>query len=252
MKSLSALLLLVTIFLSPVRCISQNLSPESSKTVYQSDALTVTQLTEDVYVHTSFLQTETFGKVACNGMIVTNQNEAVVFDTPADDSSSAELIAWIRTKLHCKINAVIPTHFHEDCVGGLKEFHENNIPSYANQKTIELAKERGFNIPAMGFKNSLKLDVGGENVHAGFFGEGHTRDNIVGYFPAGKVLFGGCLVKELNASKGNLADANVNDWGNTVKSVKARYPDVKFVIPGHGAVGGSALLDYTIKLFDRD
>jgi hypothetical protein len=37
-----------------------------------------------------------------------------------------------------------------------------------------------------------------------FFGEGHTKDNVVAYFLSEKILFGGCLLKELEASKGYL------------------------------------------------
>lgn len=227
----------------------QEAEPDTSKVVYQSDALVIKQVTENVFVHVSFFDTESFGRVACNGMVVTNQNEAVIFDTPVDDASSAELINWVSKELNVNINAVIATHFHEDCLGGLPEFDKNNIPSYASKKTIQLAKEREFNIPGNGFEDSLMLTVGDKMVHTRFLGEGHTKDNVVGYFPSENVLFGGCLIKTLNASKGNLEDANVNEWPKTVASVKSKYPNVKVVIPGHGASGGQALLDYTMKLF---
>ncbi len=220
--------------------------------VYQSDALLIIPLTENVYIHTSFLHSETFGKVPCNGMIVVNKQQAVIFDTPTDDSSSVELIGWIKNKLNCNITGVISTHFHEDCVGGLKAFHKSNIPSYALNKTIKLAKERGFNAPENGFKKSLKLTIGDKNVFATFFGEGHTRDNIVGYFPDERIMFGGCLIKALDAPKGNLEDANVQEWSNTVLKLKNKYPDVRVIIPGHGEYGDKTLLDYTINLFGKD
>jgi len=64
------------------------------------------------------------------------------------------------------------------------------------------------------------------------------------------VLFGGCLVKEVGAGKGNLEEANPTAWPESVRNVKAKYPDVKMVVPGHGAWGGIELLDYTINLFE--
>ena len=245
------MLLLLTIALIPQAARSQSSASRPAKIVYQSDGLTIAQLTESVYVHTSFLRSDEYGKVPCNGMIVASDNEAVIFDTPPDGRSSAELISWLQENRHYKINGVIATHFHEDCVGGLDEFHKNTIATYATTKTIELVKEHGFDVPSNGFKDSLTLIAGGKKVHARFFGEGHTRDNIVGYFPADKVLFGGCLIKELDASKGNLADANVHDWSATVSKLKRTYPDVDIVIPGHGSAGNRALLDYTIKLFQN-
>lgn len=222
---------------------------KQTKTVYQTENLIIKQISENVYQHISYFNSQTFGKVECNGMIVADKKEAVVFDTPTDDKSSAELIKWVEQKLQSKIKAVVPTHFHEDCVGGLKEFNKHKIPSYANSKTLKLAAERGFNVPTNGFENSLTLKVGKKKVYATFFGEGHTKDNIVGYFPAEKTLFGGCLIKELKAGKGNLEDANVREWSETVERVKKKYPKVKTVIPGHGNIGDSSLLDYTINLF---
>lgn len=219
------------------------------KEVYKSSDLIVTQIAENSFVHTSFKQTNDFGKVACNGLIVRNNNEAIVLDTPTNDKSSEEVIKWIKETLHCKINAVIPTHFHDDSLGGLKAFDKNDIASYAYFKTIELAKENNYAVAKNGFSNALILKVGNENIIAKFFGEGHTKDNIIGYFPSEEVMFGGCLIKALEAGKGYLADANVKDWSSTVEKVKKEYPKVKIIVPGHGEYGDKKLLDYTIKLF---
>ncbi|OON69769.1 subclass B1 metallo-beta-lactamase [Hymenobacter sp. CRA2] len=248
MKLLLALALLLTLVTPP--CVSQT-APAASKTVYQSSALTVTQVAPNVFVHTSFLATDTYGKVPCNGMIVRSGQQTVIFDTPANNPESEELINWISNELHCQIKAVVPTHFHDDCVGGLPAFARHRIPSYANAQTIAYARQRQANVPQHGFRNRRTLKVGRAKVYATFFGEGHTRDNIVGYFPDEQVLFGGCLVKELNATKGNLADANVQAWPATVQQVKQAYPQVQVVIPGHGQVGDQSLLDYTIRLFQQ-
>jgi metallo-beta-lactamase class B len=135
-------------------------------------------------------------------------------------------------------------------LGGLKAFKENGISSYAYFKTIDLARENSFAVPTVGFRDSLVLKVGDERIIAKFFGEGHSRDNIVGYFPSDEVLFGGCLIKEVGAGKGYLGDANVAEWSATVERVRKEYPDVRIVVPGHGKFGNKVLLDYTIKLFE--
>ena len=249
MKNITNTQLIILISLTIINCSSQKLEAFKPKEVYKSNDLIVTQITENSFVHTSFLQTNDFGNVPCNGLIVTNSNEAIIFDTPTNENNSEELINWINENLKCKINAIIPGHFHEDCLGGLKAFEKNDIPSYANFKTIELAKENNVNVPKNGFKDSLKLKVGDEIVTAKFFGEGHTRDNIVGYFPSENLMFGGCLIKEIDASKGYLGDANVLAWSTTVEKVKNEYPDVKIIVPGHGEYGNKKLLDYTIELF---
>lgn len=218
---------------------------------YQSERLIVNKLSENTFVHTSFLQTDDFGKVACNGLIVRDGNEVAVFDTPTDDSSSHELIRWLQDVLKCKIVAIVPTHFHSDCLGGLSAFHAAGIPSLANEKTIELATQNQMVVPQKGFHGSTRLSIGGQKVLLNFFGEGHTRDNVVAYFPAEQVLFGGCLIKELQATKGYLGDANVGSWSATVAKLQQAYPEIKHVVPGHGATGGVELLEYTRQLFKQ-
>jgi len=225
-------------------------SNAGNDTIYRSDALLIRRISPHTYQHISFLQTNSFGRVACNGMIVVNEGEAVVFDTPADDTSAAELIGYVTRELQARIKAVVATHFHADCLGGLAAFHREGIPSYANDRTIALAKEKKYAVPQKGFSDHLVLHAGNREVYADYLGEGHTRDNIVGYFPEDSILFGGCLIKETGAGKGNLEDANTGAWSATVRKVKAKYPQAKVVIPGHGKTGGTALLDYTIALFD--
>jgi metallo-beta-lactamase class B len=242
-------LFIIVLSIASLHCSSQKRGAFKPKVVYKSNNLIVTQIAENSYEHTSFLQTNDFGYVACNGLFVRNRNEVVVFDTPTNDKCSEELIKWIKETLHCKINAIIPTHFHNDCLGGLKAFDENNIPSYAYFKTIELAKQNNYAVPKNSFVDSLILKVGNEYAIVKFFGEGHTKDNVVAYFPSENILFGGCLIKELEAGKGYLGDANVADWSGTVEKIKTEYSKVKIIVPGHGAYGNKSLLDYTIKLF---
>jgi len=244
------LFLLSVILIVTLSCSAQKKKPEN-KTVYQSETLVIIQVSPNVYQHTSFLQTESFGNVPCNGMIVHNHNETVVFDTPVNDEISEELIQWIQNSLKSKINAVVPTHFHDDCLGGLNAFHKHHIPSIANSKTIEIAKEKKLPIPLKSFNNQEKIAIGNQFTELYFFGEGHTKDNIVAYYPNEKVLFGGCLIKELNATKGNLADANEAAWTETVIKLKNTIIDAEIVIPGHGATGNTDLIDYTIKLFTQ-
>lgn len=222
------------------------------KVIYQTANLIITKLSANVFEHTSFLKTDDFGTVPCNGMIVRESDEAIVFDTPVDDVSSEELINWISETLHCKITAVVATHFHMDCLGGLQAFHQHGIPSYASAQTIELAKKNKFNIPENSIGNTFTFRVGTKEVHTRYFGKGHTSDNIVAYFPDEHTLFGGCLIKERKAGKGYLGDADTKEWPATVQQIKQAFPYVKTVIPGHGKTGNKKLLDYTIRLFEEE
>ncbi len=242
-------LLFIAIAITSFAC--STLKPDSfkSKNVYKTQDLIITQISKNAFQHVTYKQTNDFGNVPCNGLVLRNGNEVIVFDTPINDKSAAALITWVREILECDIKAVVPTHFHDDCLGGLQAFHDQHIPSYAYVKTIELAKENKMVAPQNGFQDSLRLQVGNEKVAIKFFGEGHTKDNVIAYCPNENIIFGGCLIKTLNASKGFLGDANTKEWSNTVVKISKQYPDVKLVVPGHGKYGDKSLLDYTIELF---
>ena len=226
---------------------------DSLKPVYASAQLIVLPVAPQVYQHVSYLQTQDFGKVGCNGMIVANGGEAIIFDSPADTSGAQELLRFVTNSLHCRVTAVVPTHFHADCVGGLEAFLAAGIPVHVSAKTAALLGEKGklFSAPLISFKDSLILPVGTGKAVARYFGAGHTTDNVIGYYAPEEVLFGGCLIKAVGASKGNLEDADTASWSQTVRRVKAAYPRIKKVIPGHEKGGGKELLDYTIGLFQK-
>ncbi|MEM7654613.1 MAG: subclass B1 metallo-beta-lactamase [Bacteroidota bacterium] len=218
---------------------------------YESDQLRITSLSEHSWLHTSYLQTQSFGRVPCNGLIVIDDGEALILETPTNDSISAALIEWVADQ-GAKVIGVVVHHYHVDCLGGLPAFHQRGIPSYANAATIPLAEAEGWELPQEGFDSLLRLTVGAEEVEIRFFGEGHTEDNITTYLKGDQVLFGGCLLKSMGAGKGNLNDATPDEWSATIARVQAAYPEVKQVVPGHGMPGGPELLGFTREMFEEE
>lgn len=224
---------------------------QGQDTTYQTESLKIIRLSPQAFVHVSYLNVPDYGRVPCNGLVFIDGQEVLVVDTPTNDSASVELIRWVEGQLGSKVRAVVVTHFHDDCLAGLAAFHARAIPSYATNATVALARKNDNETPSQSFDSLLQLTVGNKKVINQFFGEGHTIDNIVSYLPSEEVLFGGCLIKEVGAGKGNLADADLNAWANTVRRIKQTYPNIKYVVPGHGTVGGTELLEYTIKMFDK-
>ena len=227
------------------------LQGKSQKTdlAYNSETLKIISISENSYVHVSYLNTNNFGKVACNGMIYLKNKEAVVFDTPANLEVSEELLKWLTEVKNSNVKAIVVNHFHADCLAGLEAFHTAKIPSYANNATLELAENDGVVVPLIGFELQNEMEIGGEKIMNRHFGEAHTIDNIISYIPSEELIFAGCMIKSLNASKGNLEDANIDAWSNTVQNIKDNHQNLKLVVPGHGKHGNSDLLDYTIELF---
>lgn len=215
-----------------------------------SEDLEIIPLSDKSFIHVSYATYPSFGRVACNGLLYINHNEAVVMDTPTNDEISEQLLDWIAEKFpETKVTSVIINHFHEDCLGGLNAFHAAGAKSYASSLTCTLAKENGAVVPQIAFDKKMKIKIGDQEVVCDPIGEAHTRDNIVAWVPEEKILFGGCMVKSVNATKGNLEDANVNAWAETIRKVKSKYKKAELIIPGHGEAGGVELLDYTIQLF---
>ncbi|WNJ18367.1 subclass B1 metallo-beta-lactamase [Pontibacter sp. G13] len=217
-----------------------------------SDQLVLEPISKHTYLHISYLNTQTWGKVPCNGMVVVDDGQALILDAPVDSAEAIELVQRIEDELNAKVIGVVSTHFHIDCVGGLPAFHTAEIPSFGTTLTQKLAHDHADPTPQETFEDEKTFQVGGIKVIVKYLGPGHTQDNVVAYVPKDRVLFGGCLLKADGAGKGNLADADVKQWPLTIRKVQSEFKKVKVVIPGHGKPGGPELLDYTAELFAEE
>lgn len=216
--------------------------------------LIVYPIAKNTWVHVTFLETEEYGRVACNGMIYRSANDVAIFDTPIIDEVSDQLIQWVENELDADIKAVIINHHHLDCLGGLQAFHDNGTPSYAHSIEITLAKERNAVVPTNSINETGTdtLMIGGNLIINFYPGPAHTMGNIVSYVPESRTLFGGCMVKTIGAGKGNLADADTLKWTNSISTIMKTYPDVEKIVPGHGKTGSIDLLKYTADLFKTE
>ncbi len=214
-----------------------------------SDDLQLIKINDYSYIHISKITLSNGAKFPCNGFIYTDKTAAYIFDSPLDNKATKQLIDWLQKDQKLEIKGVIFNHFHEDCTYGINIFKNKGIPTIASKRTATLLKNNSKIEPSIIFEDRFEVKLGNKQIINTFFGEGHTKDNIVSYFPDEEILFGGCLIKSLEASKGNLEDANILEWSNTVSTIKETYPNLKVIIPGHGDYGNIKLLDYTISLF---
>ena len=126
---------------------------------------------------------------------------------------------------------------------GAAALERRHIPVYAIPATIELARsthqpaipDHPLNLPSTPSpiaKDALIFFPGG----------GHTKDNVVVYFPKERVLFGGCFIKDSKATGlGNIADADLAAWPAALERTQAAFPQIETVIPGHGPMDPRAL-----------
>ena len=120
---------------------------------------------------------------------------------------------------------------------------------YSTILTKNISIEKSEKTAEQYFLNDTTFTIGNVSFQTYYPGEGHTKDNIVVWFPDEKVLFGGCLVKSLEATDlGNTKDANLIQWPISIKNVIDHFPTIKYVVPGHQKWGDEGLLYHTLDL----
>ena len=118
--------------------------------------------------------------------------------------------------------------------------------------TIDLAKEKGLPVPEHGFTDSLTVSLDGMPLQCYYLGGGHATDNIVVWLPTENILFGGCMLKDNQATSiGNISDADVTAWPKTLDKVKAKFPSARYVVPGHGNYSGTELIEHTKQIVNQ-
>ena len=227
-----------------------NASAQSDNEIVKlSDDVEVKKLARGIWLHTTYYDIEGFENFPANGLIIIDSEDAIMIDLPWTDEQAGLLFDWVAEKQDATIKKVIPTHWHIDCTGGLGEAHRRKAESFALDKTVELLKANDEPAPLNWFTDKLSLICGNISVELAYLGPGHTIDNIVAWIPDKNILFGGCMVKSMNAGNlGNTTETDVESWPDTLKKVKEVYHEIKIVVPGHGQPGGIELIDHTINL----
>ena len=227
--------IVILLFLLPA------ISSAQQEFFYISSGLRIQTITDHVSMHTYSNS---------NGMVFIDQNQAIIVSTPPSDEETRNLISWVRDSLKKDIVAYVIDRWHPDAMEGLDIIQRMSIPNYSSNLTRSVAKEKGLPVPDTGFDEQLDLTIGGKKVSCHYFGPAHTVDGIVVYIPSEEVLFGGNEIRNYNGWVGNIADAHLDQWSETVQKIKNSYGGTKHVIPGHGPAGGSELIDYTLQLYE--
>jgi metallo-beta-lactamase class B len=221
----------------------------SNDTVILSEDVILVKIAENAYMHVSYINSERWGRIGANGVLLINQGKAMLVDTPWNNRQTATLYNWVKDSMQLELTTFVPGHWHVDCMGGLEFLQQQGVESYANEQTIKIAQNEGLPLPDNGFTDSIEILLGNEKVKCFYLGAAHSTDNIVVYVPQKKLLFAGCMVKSLNARNlGNTTDGDLKEYPKTLQKVLNKFPDAKVVVPGHGKWGGKDMIEHTIKL----
>ncbi len=171
-----------------------------------------------------------------NGLVV----GPLLIDTAWTAAQTEQLYA------QAHVRDVLVTHAHEDRVAGLDVLAKHGVVSYGLPRTQHEAKAHQRPAPAHVLAEEGTLD----GVIYFFPGAAHAPDNLVVYIPAQRVLFGGCMVRALDAGLGPLGEADLKSWQLAIQRVSEKFPDATLIVPGHGEPGGRELLAHTRALVD--
>jgi metallo-beta-lactamase class B len=250
------------------------------ETIELSKNLTVTEIAEGAYLVVDWIPYKQ-GRVPCNSLLVmVEPNNVIWCDTPCEPYSTQMVYEWIQETFNKPNLIEINTGFHFDNLGGNEFLLGQGVPVYGSDVTVKLIVERGpeeknkiiksfeetdntpyhqacrkmrFKPPDYTFKieKGMTFKIGEETIEVYFPGPSHTIDNTVVYFKERKILFGGCMIKSLDAKDaGFTGDADMQQWPRSVEKLLSRYPDTQIVVPGHGTCGDMKLVKHTVELLD--
>jgi metallo-beta-lactamase class B len=207
-----------------------------------SETVWVARIAPGFWVHTTTAAIAGGYVFPANGLLLERVGGSLLIDTGYTPAQALDLVQWSKTSLAAPITKAVGTHFHNDRIGGVAGLRKLGIRTYAFQLTVTLAKQHAQPAPEpiAGFTSgTYRLD---DDCELFFPGAGHTRDNIVVWFPRQKILFGGCFLKSsTSASLGNVADAVVPAWASSIDRLVARYQPFRYIIPGHGTMDGDPI-----------
>jgi metallo-beta-lactamase class B len=207
------------------------------------------QIGPKTWVHTSY---ETVGgyRTDSHGLVVDTLSGVVLVDTCWNDKQTEILLSMIRQKLGKSVVEAFVTHAHQDRIGGIRCLLAARIRVLSTPLTSQLSLQAGYPSPEPELTENPDLQKIGEmGIEVYFPGPGHTRDNVVVWVEAERVLFAGCIAKSCQSSNlGNIAEADLLAWPQSVQNLIDRYPAARVVVPGHGSWGGVEVLEHTIDL----
>ncbi|WP_439506179.1 BlaB/IND/MUS family subclass B1 metallo-beta-lactamase [Sediminibacterium sp.] len=195
--------------------------------------LLIEPLTGNFYVYTTY-NTYQDSKVRANGVYLVTKKGVVLFDTPWDTTQFQPLLDTIYKRHQQKVVMAFATHWHSDKTAGLEYYRKKGIKTYTTSLTDSLSKVNNTKRAAFLMTKDTSFTFDQYQFETYYPGEGHTKDNIVIWFPKEEILLGGCLIKGAkDENLGYLGDGNTKTYASTLLKVQNKYPSPKYIITTH-------------------
>ncbi|WP_345949571.1 MBL fold metallo-hydrolase [Mucilaginibacter sp. PAMB04274] len=172
---------------------------------------------------------------------LTNKDGIAVVD--AEFPPQAEhLIAELKKQSEKPIEWLINTHHHGDHTSGNIAFkgiakkvaaHANSLANQQNVAKAQKSEEKQL-FPDTTFTTEWKAKVGDENIHAYYFGAGHTNGDSMIHFEHANIVHTGDLVfNRRYPFVDRTAGASVKAWITTLQKAQKQFSKDTLFVFGH-------------------
>ncbi len=218
----------------------------------------------------TWLTTHDLGFPSHQLLLAMPSGETLLVSTPMTTDATRALLAFAERRLGDRPLVAIVPHFHLDGAGGVSALLEAGATVHGSDLTVRLLAERGdrrrgltaafvkdpaaraallatpLTPPSHVFPlaQGLRLTFGPETVEVIHPGPSHAPDFVAVWFPARKILFGGCMLID-GERPGNLSDADVVGWRRALDRLAPLAADARIVVSGHGHRTDPGLVDQT-------
>lgn len=250
--------LLSSAILALVACsgaVSENTSVEKEDSflaqVQKDYPITLSKIADNVWVHTSNYALPGQSPIPVNGMVIVDGDDVILADAAWGELATVSLLEKVKSELGKPVTKLITTHHHADRTMGVDAAERAGVEVFTHPDTPGLAARNGWPVPNTSVKElkepKSRIKVG--SVEVAYPGQGHAQDNLIVYVPSANILYAGCAVRGAEATTlGNIVDADLKKWAESLAWTKATYPDAKTVVPGHGKGADLRLIDKTLQM----
>ncbi|UJF22928.1 subclass B1 metallo-beta-lactamase [Shewanella sp. OMA3-2] len=224
-------LCLMSLLISPQnQAHTETVTQTRSGSTSQQGEFVIAKIADGVYLHHSYLTVTDFGLVEANGLVVVQDKQAYIIDTPWTDSDTALLLQWITQQGFTPVSS-ISTHSHQDRAGGIGYLNNHGVQTIVSDRTQDILAVNNKPQASMAFKGS-RYTIKSDLIEIYDLGAGHTKDNLVVWLPKQQMLFGGCLIKSLDSkTMGYIGEADMQAWPTTINKISQQFPNINLVIP---------------------
>lgn len=215
--------------------------------------VTLSPIGDGVWVHTTNYRLPGQSPIPVNGLVVVDGDAVTLIDGAWGELATVALLEKVRTETGKPITKMIVTHHHADRTQGVDAAEREGIEVFTHPSTPMLAARAGWPAPntSVAALEDAQSRIRVGRIEVAFPGHGHAQDNLIAYLPDEKILYAGCIVRGAEVETlGNIADADMPKWRDSLVWAKATYPETTLVVPGHGKGANLSLIDATIALID--